>query len=215
MPMRPLLMFNAKVGETLARITPPIGSSTGYAQSGTVVEVTEDEIVLQVLVDIPRQMRFSRQTGAGVADPETFLVRPDFLEPAPAGLPKLPEAVATVQSWTNGSYWRNYKLEWANYRADKGDQLCLLRDVQGYGDARAAAALAGEPVDLANLVDGAWYWVSYEGLAQTYTAPARYKAEVDCWYSHDFAGVPSRQVTVLSALVVPQQVENSKAAQDN
>jgi hypothetical protein len=35
---------------------------------------------------------------------------------------KLPEPVATVESWTNGSYWRNYKLNWQG-QADAGDNL--------------------------------------------------------------------------------------------
>lgn len=203
--MRTLIMFNAKIGETLARITPPLGSSTGYSQCGKVVEVTDEEIVLEVQCDILRRMRFSRITGADLTFPESFLVRPDSLTPASAGQPSLPEPVATIDAWTNGSYWRNYQMTWANSRADKGDQLCLLRDVQAYGDARAAAAVAEEPVDISTLVDGAWYWVRYEGLDKVYTAPARYKAEVDCWYSHEFSGQPTRHLTVLSALIAPVQ----------
>lgn len=74
-----MMMFNARVGEVLSRITPPERSSVGYCQSGRVVEVTEDEIVLEVQVDIVRLMRFSRANGFDTAGLGTFLVRPDFL----------------------------------------------------------------------------------------------------------------------------------------
>lgn len=77
--MRTRQMFNAQVGETLARITPPQDSSTGYCQSGKVVEVTDDEIVLEVQVDILRRMRFSRNDGFDTAGLGSFIVRPDFL----------------------------------------------------------------------------------------------------------------------------------------
>lgn len=74
-------MFNAEIGETLSRISPPIGTSPGYCQSGTVVEVTESEIVVAVQADIVRHMRFDRLVGMDVSGTGSFLVRPDFLLP--------------------------------------------------------------------------------------------------------------------------------------
>ena len=47
---------------------------------------------------------------------------------------ELPEPVATVKSWTNGSYWRNYKLEWHGI-AEEGDNL--------YTEQQVRALLAG------------------------------------------------------------------------
>lgn len=38
--------------------------------------------------------------------------------PAVAG-----EPVATIKSWTNGSYWRNYKVEWHRNDLPEGAQL--------------------------------------------------------------------------------------------
>ena len=72
-------MFNCKVGEVLSRITPPIGSSEGYCQSGTVVEVSEESITLAVQVDVIRRMKFNRNTGMDTSGMGTFLVRPDYL----------------------------------------------------------------------------------------------------------------------------------------
>lgn len=48
-------------------------------------------------------------------------------------------------------------------------------------------------------VDQLWYWVRYEGLGRTYTAPARYLAEVDCFYSSEFSGIPRRHLEILRA----------------
>lgn len=73
------MTFNAKIGEILSRITPPQGSFTGYCQSGKVVEVTEEEIILSVQVDIPRRMAFRRSDGFDTSGLGSFLVRPDFL----------------------------------------------------------------------------------------------------------------------------------------
>jgi hypothetical protein len=72
-------VFNAKIGELLARITPPEGTSIGYCQSGKVVEVTDTEIVLEVQVDILRRMRFDRKNGLDTVGLGSFIVRPDVL----------------------------------------------------------------------------------------------------------------------------------------
>jgi hypothetical protein len=58
----------------------------------------------------------------------------------------------------------------------------------------AQKAAAPELVGLVGLTDEQWYWVSYEGLGRTYHAPAMYKANVDCFYSYEFGGIPSRNV---------------------
>ena len=47
------------------------------------------------------------------------------------------------------------------------------------------------------LADGKWYWVQYEGLGQTYEAPAMYRAEAKAFYSVEFSGIPSNQALVL------------------
>lgn len=52
--------------------------------------------------------------------------------------------------------------------------------------------------------DGRWYWVRYEGLGQTYEAPALYRDDAQAFYSYEFSGVPAREVIVLSALTQPQ-----------
>lgn len=128
-------------------------------------------------------------------------IDPTLLAAKP-GLVPLPPPVVSVESWTNGSYWRNYRLNWTG-QADTGDQLCLLKDVQAYGDARAAAALAGEPVELTKLVDGGWYWVRYERPNGVYTEPALYEAATDSWTNRTFKGWPTSQFEVLRALPTP------------
>lgn len=47
------------------------------------------------------------------------------------------------------------------------------------------------------LHDGQWYWVRYEGLGQTYEAPALYRGDSEAFYSVEFSGIPARQVLVL------------------
>lgn len=49
------------------------------------------------------------------------------------------------------------------------------------------------------LEDGQWYWVRYDiGFgADAIEAPARYRAQIDCFYSHQFSGIPAREVEVL------------------
>lgn len=76
--------LNPKIGEKLSRITPPSVSLQGsyvpaYIQTGTVVEITDTEVVVEILVDIPRKMRFDKITGME-SEFGTFLVRPDFIE---------------------------------------------------------------------------------------------------------------------------------------
>jgi hypothetical protein len=47
------------------------------------------------------------------------------------------------------------------------------------------------------LKDGEWYWVRYDALGKNNEAPALYKADVDCFYSYEFSGIPARHLTVL------------------
>ena len=49
------------------------------------------------------------------------------------------------------------------------------------------------------LEDGQWYWVRYDiGFgADAIEAPARYRAQIDCFYSHQFSGIPARECEVL------------------
>lgn len=68
-------MLNPKIGDTLARITPPSLGREGYAQTGEVIHVSESTVVLTVLADIPRRMEFSRQTGYDLVGLGTFIVR--------------------------------------------------------------------------------------------------------------------------------------------
>lgn len=49
------------------------------------------------------------------------------------------------------------------------------------------------------LRDKQWYWVRYEAFGEVYTAPARYHAETECFYSVQFSGIPVRELTVLRA----------------
>ena len=72
-------MFNPKIGDHLARITPPVGSSEGYCQTGVVTEVTETTISMDVQVDMIRRMTFDRRTGFDTAGLGSFIVRPDYL----------------------------------------------------------------------------------------------------------------------------------------
>lgn len=52
-----------KVGDSVSRITPPRNGQAGYMQSGRVIQVTEDEIFVSILVDVYRTMVFSRKDG--------------------------------------------------------------------------------------------------------------------------------------------------------
>lgn len=47
------------------------------------------------------------------------------------------------------------------------------------------------------ITDGNWYWVKYEGLGKTYTAPAMYRADAKAFYSVEFSGIPKKEVVVL------------------
>jgi hypothetical protein len=48
-----------------------------------------------------------------------------------------------------------------------------------------------------SLVDGKWYWVRRQGFGDVVEAPAKYREDVDCFYSYEFAGIPTRHLTVL------------------
>ena len=71
-------MFIAVPGETLSRITPPLGGDVGMCQSGVVAALTETELLVDIRCPLIRRMRFDRQTGFDMAGQGTFLVRPDF-----------------------------------------------------------------------------------------------------------------------------------------
>lgn len=73
------MKLNPKVGEVWSRICPPEGGQPGYCQSGEVVEVNEDEVVVRILADQFRSMRFRRSDGRDTSGLGTFLVRPDTL----------------------------------------------------------------------------------------------------------------------------------------
>jgi hypothetical protein len=73
-------MLNPAIGDTLTRIVPPSGSSEGYSQSGKVIEVTDDTIVMAVQADVIRHMRFGRSDGFDTVGLGSFLVRPDWLQ---------------------------------------------------------------------------------------------------------------------------------------
>lgn len=53
------------------------------------------------------------------------------------------------------------------------------------------------------LTNGAWYWVRYESLNGPIEAPAQYRADAEAFYSAEFSGIPTREVTVLRALTAP------------
>lgn len=63
----------------------------------------------------------------------------------------------------------------------------------------AAESLADEELDPALLSDRCWYWVAYESFGTLATAPARFHADTQCFYSFDFSGIPLREVEVLRA----------------
>ena len=50
----------------------------------------------------------------------------------------LPNVAATITSWSNGSYWRNYRVEWHNDSMDVHQQLVCIEDAIAYGEACAA-----------------------------------------------------------------------------
>lgn len=52
----------------------------------------------------------------------------------------------------------------------------------------------------AELEDGKWYLVRYEGLGKTYEAPALYRASAEAFYSVEFSGIPTREVEVLKVV---------------
>lgn len=59
------------------------------------------------------------------------------------------------------------------------------------------------------LVDGFWYWVRYDvgfGL-EPIEAPARYQANVDCFYSWEFSGIPARELVVLGPALRAQPAD--------
>ena len=77
-------------------------------------------------------------------------------------------------------------------------------------EAWQAALSARKPLtdkDAEQLHDGNWYWVSYAGLHKTYRAAALYKANVDCFYSFEFSGIPAREVQVHSFVGIGLEVK--------
>lgn len=60
-----------------------------------------------------------------------------------------------------------------------------------------------------DLVDGFWYWVRYEpGFGEKpIEAPARYQANVDCFYSWEFSGIPARELVVLGPALRAQPAD--------
>lgn len=60
-----------------------------------------------------------------------------------------------------------------------------------------------------DLVDGFWYWVRHDpgfGL-EPIEAPARYQANVDCFYSWEFSGIPTRELVVLGPALRAQPAD--------
>lgn len=85
---------------------------------------------------------------------------------------------------------------------EKGGDLQWTKHVLGQAVADLehfnAAQATGEPFEICTpLQDERWYWIEYEGLGKTYSAPAMYRANVDCFYSYEFSGIPRRQLKVL------------------
>ena len=72
-------MLNVKIGDKLSRITPPSDGDLGYCQSGKVVSVTADHVVVSILCDGYRNMEFSRKDGMDTSGLGCFVVKPDFL----------------------------------------------------------------------------------------------------------------------------------------
>ena len=73
-------MEHIKIGDCVSRITPPQSGRPGYMQSGRVIDVTETEIVVSILVDGYRTMVFSRKDGTEPQDHfGTFIVPRDEL----------------------------------------------------------------------------------------------------------------------------------------
>lgn len=99
------------------------------------------------MTSLIEQARSLYEITGDVKDANTLLVnradRADALQAAQCGgqgeLPPLPEPVGNVESWTNGSYWRNYKLRWSsNHALDAGETLYSSSQMQAF--ARAALA---------------------------------------------------------------------------
>ena len=55
----------------------------------------------------------------------------------------LPDVAATITSWSNGSYWRNYRVAWQDDSMEVNQQLVRIENAIAYGEACAAAERAG------------------------------------------------------------------------
>jgi hypothetical protein len=56
---------------------------------------------------------------------------------------------------------------------------------------------SGEPSGPVELQDNHWYMVRLDDGVGEIEAPAKYKSNVDCWYSYEFSGIPTRHLEVL------------------
>ena len=63
---------------------------------------------------------------------ERYPCKPDIFEATyeRASLSAEAEPAATIKSWTNGSYWRNYKVEWHRNDLPEGANLYLAAPAQ-------------------------------------------------------------------------------------
>ena len=50
----------------------------------------------------------------------------------------LPDVAATITSWSNGSYWRNYRVTWQDDSMEANQQLVRIENAIAYGEACAA-----------------------------------------------------------------------------
>jgi len=74
----------------------------------------------------------------------------------------------------------------------------LYKNLRACLDAELSSTPAPSPA-LTVLEDKCWYWVDYRSFGEVLTAPAQYRADVDCFYSSAFSGIPAREVEVLRA----------------
>ena len=61
-----MTLNNVKKGDELTRKMPAIKKGQFYYNNAIVIEITENTIICDVYVDVPREMAFDKKTGVDV-----------------------------------------------------------------------------------------------------------------------------------------------------
>ena len=67
-------MINAQINYSVIRIIPPNDGHKASFQYGTIREITDEKIIVEVQVDIPRFMEFSRKDGMDTNGIGSFII---------------------------------------------------------------------------------------------------------------------------------------------